>query len=78
MKSVRSRQLSGDREGETAANIEEDMTASLKPRSFKMKKKERTGVQVCVSRRASMLSFFKTVVAVSARARVQARTADRV
>lgn len=30
--------MNGDREGETADNIKEDMTASLKPRFFKMKK----------------------------------------
>lgn len=31
--------MNGDREGETAGNIKEDMTASLKPRYFKMKKR---------------------------------------
>ena len=51
--------MSGDREGETAGNIKEDTTASLKPRFFKMKKcvivpnrsrgrKARAGVCVCV------------------------------
>lgn len=46
--------MNGDREGETADNIKEDMTASLKPRFFKMKKcvlvprSTRNRVQLCV------------------------------
>lgn len=50
--------MNGDREGETAGNIKEDMTASLKPGFFKMKKcvivpnrprgRKRVQVSVCV------------------------------
>lgn len=82
IESARSRRLSGDREVETAAHTEEDMTASLKPRSFKMKKKaaippnrtregERRSAGVCRG------DFFFTV-AICVSMSVRARTAVQV
>lgn len=62
--------MNGDREGETAGNIKEDMTASPKPRFFKMKKcvivpnrprgGKRVQVWVCVRVGAFMCECVRT------------------